>query len=394
MKPKVLIVDDSPINLKILEQLLKTDYDLVRAASGEECLLRVRDSAPDLVLLDIMMPGIDGYETCRRIKSGPLGEFTPVILVSVKASTAERLQGYAAGADDYVVKPFDHAELLAKVRIHFRLRSAMEGLWTANSRMRQFNEELEQIVQQRTSEIVGTRDVAVFALAKLAESRDPETGEHLERMRNYCRVLAAELCASGAYDHAVDEEFVDTIYQSSPLHDIGKVGIPDAILLKPGRLTEEEFEIMKRHATIGAEALQEAMRHSQSGGFLSMAIQISRHHHERFDGRGYPDKLAGQDIPLAARICALADVYDALTSVRVYKPAFAPEVARRMIEEEEGRHFDPVVVAAFRARYDEFLQTLYATHPEMAAAEGRLRPERDLSLENAVCPPVGCDGGP
>ena len=204
------------------------------------------------------MPGIDGYEVCRRIKEGPLGSFTQVILVSGKASTAERLRGYEVGADDYVVKPFDHDEFLAKIRTHFRLRETMKNLWTANGRIQQFNSELEMLVAERTQEVVATRDIAVFALAKLADSRDPETGEHLDRMREYCRILAEQLAQVGPYRDEIDEEFIRDIYRSSPLHDIGKVGIPDAILLKPGRLTDEEFDVMKTHSEIGAEALREA----------------------------------------------------------------------------------------------------------------------------------------
>jgi putative two-component system response regulator len=370
MKPRILIVDDSEINLKVLDQLLNSDYELCRARSGLEALAKIRQFSPDLVVLDIMMPGLDGYETCRQIKAGPLGAFTPVILVSAKASTSERLQGYEAGADDYLVKPFDHDELLAKVRIHFRLRSAMEDLWKANGKIHQFNCELERMVSQQTTEVVATRDIAIFALAKLAESRDPETGEHLERMRNYCRILAEELHCQGPWQERTAETFVDDIYRSSPLHDIGKVGIPDAILLKPGRLTSEEFDIMKRHTVIGATALEEAVRYNTSGGFLTMAIDIARHHHERFDGHGYPDGLAGEAIPLSARVVAVADVYDALTSARVYKPAYDPELARQMIEEEEGLQFDPAVVTAFRRRYDEILELHQAIQASEALREG------------------------
>jgi len=361
MKPRILLVDDSEINLKVLEQLLKADYELCRATNGVEALAKVRQFSPDLVLLDIMMPGMDGYETCRQIKAGPLGKFTPVILVSVKASTAERLEGYEAGADDYIVKPFDHDELVAKVKIHFRLRSAMEDLWSANGKIHQFNSELEHVVSERSTEVVATRDIAIFALAKLAESRDPETGEHLERIRSYCRILAEELSREGPYAEEAGGKFVEDIFRSSPLHDIGKVGIPDAILLKPARLTVDEFEIMKQHTVIGAKALEQAVRHNASGSFLTMAIDIARHHHEWYDGHGYPDGLSGTAIPLAARVIAVADVYDALTSPRVYKPAYDPELARQMIEDEEGKHFDPVVVAAFRRRYDDILDFLQAT---------------------------------
>ncbi len=360
MSKRIQIVDDCAVNVEILTELLGDKYELATSCNGEECLEQLRQFSPDLVLLDIMMPGIDGYETCRRIKESPCGDFTQVILVSGKASPAERLQGYDVGADDYIIKPFDHDELLAKIRIQFRLRDTLEEVWAANAKVQQFNTELEDLVQQRTAELVATRDVTIFALAKLAESRDPETGEHLERMRNYCRILADQLSREGPYTQQIDEKFVDDIYRSSPLHDIGKVGIPDAILLKPGRLTKDEFEIMKQHSAIGADALQQTVDQNTCGSFLDMAIDVARYHHERFNGAGYPDGLAGYAIPLSARVVALADVFDALTSERVYKVAFEPALAKQMIEEEKSEHFDPAIVEAFQARYDDFLDVLGA----------------------------------
>jgi len=266
------------------------------------------------------------------------------------------VQGYQQGADDYVIKPFNHEELLAKVRIQFRLRESLMNLWHANARVQEFNASLEHLIHQRTEEITATRDVAIFALAKLAESRDPETGEHINRMRHYSLILAQQLRRNSPYAHRIDEQFPQDIFRSSPLHDIGKVGIPDAILLKPCELTWEEYEIMKTHTTIGAEALREAAHQDQSGSFLEMATEIARHHHERFDGMGYPDGLAGEEIPLSARIVALADVFDALTTRRIYKPAYDPEVATRIVEERAGSHFDPVIAEAFRAQHDEFLR--------------------------------------
>jgi putative two-component system response regulator len=202
---------------------------------------------------------------------------------------------------------------------------------------------------------VETREVAIFAMAKLAESRDPETGEHLERMRNYSRILAQHLATRRAFAKSVDEEYVRLMYLTSPLHDIGKVGIPDSVLLKPGRLTDREFEIMKQHAVIGAETLEAAARQYPGVAYLGMARDIAVGHHERFDGSGYPTGLAGQDIPLSARIVALADVYDALTSKRVYKLAFAPDIARSMIVGDSGKHFDPALVEAFVENEDRFL---------------------------------------
>ncbi len=361
MDNRVLVVDDSDANLKVLRELLEPHYTVSCALTGEECLSKLRSFSPDVVLLDIVMPGVDGYEVCRRIKTAPVGQFTQVILVSTFATSQERVVGYAAGADDFLSKPYDHEELLAKLRVQFRLRMSIADLWAANASIQKFNVELENLVAQRTAEVVATRDVAIFGLAKLAESRDPDTGEHLDRIRNYCQILADQLSRHGPYRSEITPQFIEDIYRSSPLHDIGKVGIPDAVLLKPGRLTREEFEIMKRHTVIGAEALLQAVEFSTCGSFLDMAIAIARHHHERFDGKGYPDGIVGYDIPLAARITALADVFDALTTARVYKPAYAPDVARHMIEEEVGNHFDPVVVEAFQDRYRDFICVYEAT---------------------------------
>lgn len=362
MNGRILIVDDCDVNVEILKELLRDQYELEVARTGEECLEKLPAFGADLVLLDIMMPGIGGYEACRRIKASPVGEFTQVILVSGKASTAERLQGFEAGADDYVIKPFDHDELLAKIRVQFRLREALEKVWEADARLRGFNEELERQVVERSKELVATRDLTIFALARLTESRDPETGAHLERIRHYSRLLTEQLREQGPYTDEIDQAFVDDIYRSSPLHDIGKVGIPDSILLKPGRLSQDEFEVMKQHCVIGAETLQEAARLTQCGGFLKMATDIARYHHERYDGSGYPDGLAGQAIPLGARITGLADVYDALTSARVYKSAYQPAVARSIIEKGSGTQFDPVIVEAFQIRYDDFLKAFEDSH--------------------------------
>lgn len=349
-KRTILVVDDCEVNREILLELLGDEYHVVAVPSGEGALRSLPETAPDIVLLDIMMPGLDGYETCRQIKSSPLGPFTQVILVSGKSQTHERLQGYAAGADDYIVKPFDHEELCAKLRIHLRLKKMGEQVWALNAQLQKFNHELEQLAQQRAAELVEMHDLVIFALAKLAESRDPETGEHLERMRWYSRVIAEEYVASSRGD-SIPKSFPEQIFRSAPLHDIGKVGIPDAILLKPERLSFEEFEIMKRHTIIGYEAIKQACEKSKAACFLEVAAEIARSHHERFDGKGYPDGLVGEQIPLSARIVTVADVFDALTSPRVYKPAWPPDTAKALIEREVGKQFDPNVVAAFVRRW-------------------------------------------
>jgi response regulator RpfG family c-di-GMP phosphodiesterase len=250
-------------------------------------------------------------------------------------------------------KPFDNIEVR-------QLAVALTEKWELLNR-------LDTLVQERTAQIAETRDIAMFVLASLAESRDPETGEHLERIRSYCHILAEELRNSGPYSEWIDDKFINDLYRSSPLHDLGKVGIPDCILLKPGSLTDDEFGVMKQHSLIGAEALSRTIRTVTCAGFLEMATDIAHYHHERFDGTGYPDGLKGKEIPLAARIVALADVYDALTSTRIYKPAFRPEIAYMMICQEREKQFDPIIVDAFVARYDDFLQVRSLVEAEQTA---------------------------
>ncbi|MBC8354710.1 MAG: response regulator [Planctomycetes bacterium] len=355
-KGRILIVDDKPINISILCALLEPEFTLETAGNGEECLEKCRRFEPDLVLLDIVMPGINGYEVCHRIKSSPVGGFTQVILVSGRASPEERLQGYESQADDYIVKPFDHDELLWKVRVQFRLRDAHARLFKLYGQIEANNAELEQRVAERTAEVTAVQDLVVFSLAKLADSRDPDTGEHLVRIRAYSQILAKQLSRKGPYVDEIDDRFLNDLYRASPLHDIGKVGIPDAILQKPGRLTNCEFELMKQHVIIGAEALEKGLKQSSAAQFLQMAVDVTRYHHERFDGTGYCAGLSGCQIPLSARIVALADVYDALTSKRTYKPAFQLDTAWEIIVEASGSHFDPAIVDGFRVCYDEFLQ--------------------------------------
>ena len=364
---KILIVDDDAAIRQLLTAILRNDYQLAEACSGEEALEKVALFGPDLVLLDIIMPGIDGYETCRRIKSGPWGSRVQVIMVSAKSSRQEQLCGYEAGADDYMVKPIKPHSFLSRVQLHFRLRDAVADAVSARAEIELSNYTIKHLAEERSREIIATQDAAVFALAKIAEFRDQETGEHLVRMRCYAQILAEELGRESPYAGCIDRRFLDDLSRSSLLHDVGKVGISDAILLKTGRLTREEFETMKRHTIIGANMLDRAVMHSQSGGFLAMAAVIARFHHERFDGMGYPAGLVGHEIPLPARVVALADVYDALTSARHYKPAHSTSEAREIIEVESGRHFDPVIVDAFRAGFDRFLRVQRSDDEEPVA---------------------------
>lgn len=323
-------------------------FELDSAFQGQEGLEKVRKAIEEdrpyiMAFVDVRMPpGWDGIETIQHI-----WEECPSLQVVICTAHSDYSWSdmiHKLGQTDRLLvlkKPFDNIEVR-------QIASALAEKWN-------LLHDLDEMVKYRTDEIAQTRDVAVFALASLAESRDPETGEHLERIRSYCQIIAEHLQHEGPYCDQIDKQFMEDLYRSSPLHDIGKVGIPDNILLKPGSFTESEFDIMKQHSAIGADALKKAARRSLSGGFLTMATDIARYHHERFNGTGYPEGLKEQDIPLPARIVALADVYDALTSSRVYKPAFLPEMSRSMITEEVGKHFDPAVVEAFQAQFQAFM---------------------------------------
>jgi response regulator RpfG family c-di-GMP phosphodiesterase len=330
-------------------------FEIESARQGKDALKLVEAASQagrpfSLAFVDVRMPpGWDGVETVRRIwEVDP--EIQVVLCTAYSDRSWEDMVRILGRTDQFLIlkKPFDNVEVR-------QLTVSLTQKWVLARKLKLHIDRLEDLIRERTQQVVATRDLSVFALAKLAESRDTETGQHLERMREYCRMLAEHLAVHGPYVNQIDQQYLDELYRSSPLHDIGKVGIPDAVLLKPGRLSDREFELMKQHTLIGAETLESVIDNSGEGRFLQMAAEIARHHHERFDGSGYPAGLVGEQIPLAARIVAVADVYDALTSVRVYKAAFNAEVARLMIEEQSGKHFDPAIVDAFRACFEQFV---------------------------------------
>src|ERR1700722_11369391 len=326
MPMQVLIVDDDEIELMVLEEALSSaGYQVVVAHNGREALDLLRKGSCRLVISDWEMPEMNGVELCQSIRADQMRGYVYIILLTGHDTPEERVQGLRAGADEFVGKPFNNAEMIARVGTAERVLS------------------------------LETRDVAIFAMARLAESRDPETGAHLERVRSYSRVLAQHLGGLKEYRDEITPEYARLIYLTSPLHDIGKVGIPDIVLLKPGRLSDREFEIMKTHTTIGAQTLDAALREFPGVKFLEMGRDIAIAHHERFDGEGYPNGLRESDIPLCARIVALADVYDALTSKRVYKAAFTHDIARAMILKEAGAQFAPELVEAFIQTEEKFL---------------------------------------
>ena len=349
LPPTVLVVDDVPENLTVLGELLVRDYTVRAANSGAAALkLAALQPRPDLILLDLMMPGMDGFEVMSRLRADPLTRDIPVICVTALNATEEEERGLSMGAVDYITKPLRPPVVLARVRTQMELKLARDRLSNQNAF-------LEAEVARRMFENQLAQDASIHALARLAETRDPETGNHILRTQEYVRRLGQLLCRHPRFAASLSEHAIELLAKSAPLHDIGKVGIPDHILLKPARLTAEEWLVMKTHAAIGAEAIERAEADAQQPiEFLAVAKQIARHHHERWDGHGYPDGLAGDAIPLPARLMAVADVFDALISKRVYKPALAYARAREIIVASRASHLDPDVVDAFLRDFDTF----------------------------------------
>lgn len=348
-QPNILIVDDVPENLSVLGELLQPTYR-VRAANSGARALQIANSPPppDLILLDVMMPGMDGYQVLRELRDNATTRDIPVIFVTAMDGTDDEEKGLDLGAVDYITKPIRPAIVLARVRAQLELKRARDILSDHNAY-------LEQEVARRMAENQLIQEVSIHALAHLAETRDPETGNHLRRTQEYVRTLARGLKHHPRFSHYLDERTIGQLAQSAPLHDIGKVGIPDHILLKPGKLTPEEWAIMKTHAEIGAEAIAQAIADSaRPVEFLQIAQEIARSHHEKWDGSGYPRGLAGDGIPISARLMALADVFDALICARVYKPPMPYEEAYSIIVSGSGTHFDPDVVDAFIREFDTF----------------------------------------
>jgi putative two-component system response regulator len=323
---RVLVVEDDPDALEMLANaLVYFDYEVSTARDGLEAQEMIRRGHFRLIVSDWEMPGMTGVELCRYVRQRASSQYTYFILLTLRTGRHNVIDGLRAGADEFLSKPFDPTELEMRLRVAERILS------------------------------LESRDVVIFSLAKLAEARDTDTGAHLERIREYCLVLAQHLARLSKFQSVLDGDYIQLLYLTSPLHDIGKVGIPDSVLLKPGRLTPEEFEVMKQHVVIGGRTLEAAVQAHPRAKYLQVARDIALTHHEKFDGTGYPNQLHGEDIPLCGRIVALSDVYDALTTRRVYKPAYSHEVAKNIIVDGRGKHFDPDVVDAFLANEEQFL---------------------------------------
>jgi len=348
-KPIVLAVDDTPDNLSLIAELLKDSYRIKVANSGEKALRIVRsENPPDLILLDIMMPGMSGHEVCQELKSDPKTRDIPIIFLTAMSSAEDEKKGLDLGAVDYITKPISPPILEARVKSHLHIKATADFL-------RDKNDFLESEVARRTREVMAIQDVTILAMASLAETRDNDTGNHIRRTQYYVKALADALKTHPRFCLFLSDHVVNMLFKSAPLHDIGKVGIPDRILLKPGRFEPEEFEIMKTHTTLGRDAIQHA--ENQLGmdvEFLKYAKEIAYFHQEKWNGTGYPTGCGGDDIPISARLMAVADVYDALISRRVYKEGMPHEKAVQIIREGRGSHFDPDIVDVFLELCDEF----------------------------------------
>ena len=364
-RPMLLVVDDTPDNLTLMAALLKDSYRVRVANSGEQALrFFAAGSPPDLVLLDIMMPGLSGYDVIRMLKAVPATRDIPVIFLTALNAAEDERVGLELGAADYITKPISPPILLARVKTQLQNKAAADFL-------RDQNAYLEKEVARRTRENTAIQDVTILAMTSLAETRDSDTGNHIRRTQHYVRALAEKLKTHPRFSGALSGPEIDTLFKSAPLHDIGKVGIPDRILLKPGRLTAEEFEIMKAHTTLGRDAIEQAERQlGMQVPFLQVAKEIAFYHQEKWDGSGYPTGAGGDAIPVSARLMAVADVYDALISRRIYKEGMPHEQAVAIMVEGRGRHFDPDMVDAFLDLQDEFraIAAAYAdSHADLAA---------------------------
>jgi putative two-component system response regulator len=354
---RILIADDNEMNRDLLSRrVTQLGHEVTCAADGREAIVLLDSQEFDLALLDIMMPEVNGFQVLDHIKNTERLAAIPVIMITSLDDTDSAIRCIEMGAEDYLTKPFSLVLLRARIGAGLMKKRAYDREKVYREQLEHYKLHLENRVHSQDDQIFSGQLATIFAMSKLADSKDPETGAHLERLREYCKVIAEHLATLAPYQSEVTPEFVAAIYAASPLHDIGKVGIPDRILLKEDRLDPDEWHIMKTHTIIGAETLRAVDQQHPGNRFIEFGIQIAESHHEKWDGSGYPYHLKGTAIPLPARILSLADVYDALTSERCYKKAFPHTRSRDMIVERRGKDFDPDIVDAFLAIEKEFLR--------------------------------------
>ncbi len=355
MKARILVVDDEDaVRQLLVAQIKSLGFTALTAETGLSALAKMRSEPVDVVLLDVVMPGLSGYKVLEEMKRDKGLRNVPVLMITGVDAEDSAARCIGHGAEDYLAKPFSRAVLEARIKKCVAQKQWHDEEEGYRQKLEEYSTELEDRVRQQLKELSSMHLATIFAMSKLAESRDPETGEHLERGREFVRILAEGLKSAGKHPELSDDGFVENLYNAMPLHDIGKVGIPDRILQKPGKLTEEEFDVMKLHSQMGADALRAVAQQHPGNAFVEVGVQIAESHHEKWDGSGYPHGMAGEEIPLAARIAAVVDVYDALTSKRCYKDAFSHKKSREIILEGRGTSFEPAIVDAFEARHDEF----------------------------------------
>lgn len=355
-KANILIVDDNEVNRKILNDLITSiGYAAIMAENGIHALSIIENQVCDLVLLDILMPEMDGYQVLEYMKSNTIHCHIPVIMITGLDEMDSVVRCIDSGADDYLTKPFDLTIFRARIDACLQKKLMHDKENQYQDQIESFNLDLQDRISRQVFEITAAQLATIFAMAKLAESRDPDTGEHLSRIREYVKIICQQLSLLPKYASIIDGNYIDNICAASSLHDIGKVGISDHILLKPGRLTGEEFEDMKTHTSLGAETLREVNRLHPGNDFLRIGIEIAESHHEKWDGTGYPYGLAGDNIPLIGRMISLSDAYDALTSKRCYKESYSHTRSLGIIVDDRGKHFDPDVVDAFVSAEKEFI---------------------------------------
>lgn len=330
----ILVIDDNVTNLKLAENTLKPYYKVSLLISGAQTLKFLAKHRPDLILLDINLPDMDAYETLAKIKENKELENIPVIFLTSRTDSEIEAKGFELGAVDFITKPFISQSMLSRVKMHLELS--------------EYRTQLEEKIYEKTQMIENLQDVMMLSLAELVECRDENTGGHVKRTAEYVKILANELVEAGVYSDILTPEYVKDIIKSAPLHDIGKIGINDATLLKMGSLDEDEFEYMKKHVELGAISLQKMINETDKESFLYTARDMAHYHHEKWDGTGYPSGLKGEEIPISARIMAIADVYDALTTKRPYKEPFSHEDTVNIIIEGREKGFDPNIIDVFK----------------------------------------------
>jgi putative two-component system response regulator len=358
----IIIVDDNLTNLKMGKNALSDNYDVLTAPSAEKLFDLLAHYPPDMILLDIDMPVTDGFETIKILKGNPKTRDIPVIFLTGANNVDTEIQCLKLGAADFISKPFAPELLNMRVALHLEMERRQRLLITQDEKLRELNKNLEALVDKKTRKVLNLQISMLQTVAELVERRDSDTGGHIARTQSYLKLLLNELIDLGLYHDQIDDNWdLDLVVMSSQLHDVGKIGIADNILMKPGKLTAEEFNEIKRHTVYGAEIIEKMMEFSEDKEFLQHAKVFAETHQEKWDGSGYPHGLAGEEIPLLGRLMAIADVYDALVSVRPYKKPLSHDEALKIIRESKGKHFDPVLVEIFEHISDKFVEVFEAS---------------------------------